>query len=203
MELTSLKRSPLVQYLTLFLIYGLGVLAFVFLLFSATSLRLPGALLSFAEHHYFLTGFILFVAVIFLIRFYLRKTSELHINPEEKSSLKQITIQNAVKASNLARTVFPINIYEDSKYIRKEKIKGLHFKRYDVLHHPKDKRARSMNLQRACSLGNLYKHKVIICFRSSEGLMHTITTVWHADEDFVVLKGGVSLPVHVIQDVIL
>ena len=52
-------------------------------------------------------------------------------------------------------------------------------------------------------LGNNYHTKVKIIFECKQGIFQVETTVWTATEDFVLLKGGVYLPVMCIHDVII
>jgi uncharacterized protein (UPF0248 family) len=44
-------------------------------------------------------------------------------------------------------------------------------------------------------LGNIHHQKIKIVFQDSEGLKEVRTTIWAADERFIVLKKGVSIPV--------
>jgi hypothetical protein len=57
-------------------------------------------------------------------------------------------------------------------------------------------------LKKAESLGNLLKTKVSIYFNSSDGLNVVNTTVWFASEDYVCLKGGITIPTSCITDVV-
>jgi hypothetical protein len=57
-------------------------------------------------------------------------------------------------------------------------------------------------LKKAESLGNLLKTKVSIYFNSSDGLNVVNTTIWFASEDYVCLKGGITIPTSCITDVV-
>lgn len=86
-------------------------------------------------------------------------------------------------------------------YIEKEEIKALKFGDSEVLEDKKDITIRSRKLKRAEQLGNAYKTKAKIAFKSIEGLFRVETTVWAATEKFVSLKGGVLIPIHCIKGV--
>ena len=60
-----------------------------------------------------------------------------------------------------------------------------------------------MNLHRATSLGNLSKHKVEIVFEDIEGIKKVNTTIWAITDHNVLLKGGLTIPVHRIHSVSL
>jgi hypothetical protein len=63
----------------------------------------------------------------------------------------------------------------------------------------RQKRLNSLN--RALSLGNLFRGKVNIVFMTSSGLLQQVeTTVWSLSEDFILLKGGIFIPVKAILD---
>jgi hypothetical protein len=57
-------------------------------------------------------------------------------------------------------------------------------------------------IDRAVRLGNGHKSKVKIFFQTINGLRMVHTTVWAATEDFIVLKGGQSIPMDAIIDII-
>lgn len=86
-------------------------------------------------------------------------------------------------------------------YIAKEQIKALKFGIMEVLEDKKEITIRSRRLKRAEQLGNAYKAKAKIAFRSLEGLFRVETTVWATTEKFVSLKGGVLIPIHCIKGV--
>lgn len=61
---------------------------------------------------------------------------------------------------------------------------------------------RKWNLQRALSLGNLFRHKVTITYQLYDGISQRVaTTVWAVTERYVTLKGGRVIPVHAITKV--
>lgn len=89
---------------------------------------------------------------------------------------------------------------ENSK-IQKENIKDLKFGDQEILEENTLRIQRKLNLKRAEQLGNSYKAKAKIIFKSMEGLFKVETTVWATTEKFVSLKGGVLIPIHCIKNV--
>lgn len=86
--------------------------------------------------------------------------------------------------------------------IEKEEIPGLHFRPEDVLSDPGERLKRRWELNRAATLGNAYRGKVEITFRTAEGEDKRVeTTVWTADDKFITLKAGCSIPLGAIVNV--
>lgn len=88
-----------------------------------------------------------------------------------------------------------------SNLIQKENISGLAFGGTDVLRDEQLKKQRSRKLKRAEQLGNAYKAKAKILFKSLDGIFKVETTVWATTERYVSLKGGISIPIHCIKGV--
>lgn len=85
--------------------------------------------------------------------------------------------------------------------INKENIQHMGFISMDALNNEQERSLRLQKLQRAQSLGNLYKHHVKVIFYNDKlELMQTVATVWAVTEKFIVLKGGTSIPIHSIRD---
>lgn len=89
----------------------------------------------------------------------------------------------------------------NSNLIEKENIKDLAFGNKDVLRDEQLVKQRVRKLKRAAQLGNNYKTKSKILFRSLEGIYKVETTVWATTENYVSLKGGVLIPIHCIKGV--
>jgi hypothetical protein len=85
--------------------------------------------------------------------------------------------------------------------IEKEFVPFLTFESGDVLRDESMKIQRTILLHTAMLLGNCFKDKVTIVFKSQEGINSVKTTVWAATDNNVVLKGGTMLPVKSILDV--
>jgi hypothetical protein len=85
--------------------------------------------------------------------------------------------------------------------IEKEFVPFLTFEGDDVISEEPLKIQRTILLYTAMLLGNCFKDKVTIVFKSQEGMNEVKTTVWAATDDNVVLKGGAMIPVKSIIDV--
>jgi hypothetical protein len=86
--------------------------------------------------------------------------------------------------------------------VAKELLGEISFIKEDALADPAQKRLRDIYLKKAEMLGNGYKTKVKIVFRTEHNdLMAVETTIWSANEDYISLKGGISLPTKSIVDI--
>jgi hypothetical protein len=80
--------------------------------------------------------------------------------------------------------------------VPKENIGQLKFYKEDVLLDINSRKLRMYDLEKALSLGNLYRQKVTIVYRLRTGELQQVeTTVWSVGEQYVILKGGVTIPV--------
>jgi hypothetical protein len=88
--------------------------------------------------------------------------------------------------------------------IEKEKLSDIAFAAEEVLLSIPDKRKRELDLYRAMLLGNEYHHKVKIVFVTENHEVKQVeTTIWYASDKFVLLKGGRTIPVQCICEVVL
>jgi hypothetical protein len=86
--------------------------------------------------------------------------------------------------------------------VPKENIKQLKFIKEDVLKDASSCKARLFSLEKAQTLGNLYHQKVNIIYLLRDGEIQQVeTTVWAVGQEYIVLKGGVTIPVHAIMEV--
>lgn len=86
--------------------------------------------------------------------------------------------------------------------ITKENISQIKFSSKEVLEAMEAKKFRMSNLLRASSLGNLLRNKVNIIFEDkNENIYEVNTTVWAVGDKFVLLKGGIHIPINAIHDV--
>lgn len=85
--------------------------------------------------------------------------------------------------------------------IDKENISRLRFPRKEVLKTIEAKKTRDKILNQASVLGNIYRTKMQIIFKDSEGLKKVYTTVWSVTEKHVILKGANLIPLHRILKV--
>ena len=86
--------------------------------------------------------------------------------------------------------------------VPKETIGTVAFATQDVLTDPAAIAERQRNLQRALSLGNLYRHKVAITYQLYDQVSQRVeTTVWAVTEHYVTLKSGRTIPIRAIESV--
>jgi hypothetical protein len=85
--------------------------------------------------------------------------------------------------------------------VEKEFIQFLTFSEEDVLQTTLEKAQRTQLLYMAMILGNTFRNKVTVIFRSEEGMNQVHTTVWASTDTCVVLKGGATIPAKSILDV--
>lgn len=83
--------------------------------------------------------------------------------------------------------------------VEKEALPGLHYPSTDVLTNPVTRQQRHHDAERAATLGNAYHGKVDIYFQTADGATKRVyTTVWVADEEYLSLKSGGSLPLRAV-----
>lgn len=86
--------------------------------------------------------------------------------------------------------------------INKEQIDQMSFSRTEVLNDEKSIQQRQKMLEKALTLGNLYKSHVRLTFVNSDGsLMRTVVTIWSVTDKYVALKGQMMVPIHCIQEI--
>ncbi len=86
--------------------------------------------------------------------------------------------------------------------VPKEIIGQTSFANKEVLSDWPEVERRRRNLEKALSLGNLFRHKVTITYQLYNGIpQRVVTTVWAVTERYVTLKGGRLIPLHAIREV--
>jgi hypothetical protein len=84
----------------------------------------------------------------------------------------------------------------EAELIEKEEVINYHFMKAEA--NPeltKDK------LERAVRLGNEFKGKTLITFMTDQGPKKIETTVWTLTEEFIQIKGSVSIPLKSLMDI--
>lgn len=95
-------------------------------------------------------------------------------------------------------------ITNDIVKIDKLQVSSQSFWPTEILQNPADRNIRQYELNRALTLGNLYKHSVKICFVDANGeQLETEATVWAVTEKYVQLKGGNYIPIRSITQVVV
>ncbi|NPA34937.1 MAG: hypothetical protein GXO48_08435 [Chlorobi bacterium] len=89
----------------------------------------------------------------------------------------------------------PITLIAQAKPIDKEKVDTLPFCKEDVLPSEEDRQRRRWALNRALTLGNIFKHKAKIYFMTDNGPFYVYTTIWALTEKNVLLKAQKAIPI--------
>lgn len=85
---------------------------------------------------------------------------------------------------------------------QKEFLYLLKFDKKDVLEDRTEQKLRFHELYRGMQLGNLYKNKVLITFKDSlDNLLMVNTTIWGLTQKSIILKKGVTIPIHSVLKV--
>ena len=85
---------------------------------------------------------------------------------------------------------------------QKEFLYLLKFDKKDVLEDRTEQKLRFHELYRGMQLGNIYKNKVLITFKDSlDNLLMVNTTIWGLTQKSIILKKGVTIPIHSILKV--
>jgi hypothetical protein len=81
----------------------------------------------------------------------------------------------------------------------KESLSEVRFTKEDVLDSEAGKRLRNIYLKRAEMLGNTYKGKVKMYFKTADNEVKGVeTTIWYVNENHISLKGGINIPTKAI-----
>jgi uncharacterized protein (UPF0248 family) len=93
------------------------------------------------------------------------------------------------------------NSIEKPVLIDKEVVSELRFPEPDVLFNPSARTKRQSDIDKAVYLGNTEHAKVRILFHDIAGLKQIETTIWGATDKRIILKSGMVIPIHRIQEV--
>ena len=91
--------------------------------------------------------------------------------------------------------------FSSPELVQKESLPEYHYPKGEVLLSLEDVTLRKAILERATTLGNAYHSKVKIDFETTNGIKEVETTIWATTEKYVLLKGGIAIPIHCILDV--
>lgn len=85
----------------------------------------------------------------------------------------------------------------EAELIQKEEVVNYHFLPADL----KKTEVTKEKLERALRLGNEYKSKTFITFQTDQGPKRIETTVWTLTDEFIQIKGGVTIPLKSLLDI--
>lgn len=158
-------------------------------------LNMANSIVDFANHHYFLMGFISLVTMALCVKLYSSMDERIDRNYNNKNMVGYTRLKKKKKTIKSIREQFFLKTQKlKSRYVDKDQIQGLQFSNNEVLSDKEE-------LQSAMKLGNTLKQKVKIFFKDQKSNKYLETTVWHANSNHVVLKGGITIPVNRIYKV--
>jgi len=85
--------------------------------------------------------------------------------------------------------------------ITKEQIPELECSASEVLTCDEEMEVRRASIERAAYLSKSFYLKARIIFETSKGTKEVFTTIWATTDNFIVLKGGVTLPIHCVKGI--
>jgi hypothetical protein len=94
-------------------------------------------------------------------------------------------------------------ILQKAELVEKEKIGELHFPQAEVVADETGRKLRLKDLSDATILGNIEHNKVKIVFEDDISLKYTETTIWAVGDKNIVLKSGITIPLHRIHRIII
>lgn len=142
---------------------------------------------------------IYYAAGIFLKNVYRR----FPVVSKEGKLIGQISRRDILRAiqENIRSQKLKGDIVSKATLIEKEKVDKLTFPKGEVLGSKEAIKIRTIKLENAVRLGNVEHYKVKIIFRADEGLMMVNTTVWAITNNYISLKGGITIPVKRIYEI--
>lgn len=196
---TSGKKTLLIAISAMLTV--ISILSFIFHISPAKMIE---TLADFSRHHYFLMGFLSLTSALILLKRYLdhehSQQEKIHSNTLSRSKpLRRRRVR--VFMQNLQRTLETYKTPSIPVYIDKKEIIKLKISPNEILIDENQRKERKELLDKALSLGNVYKQKVIICFVNKEQKFQTLATIWHVDDENLCLKGGAIIPVQNIYKI--
>lgn len=163
----------------------------IFLLLGMPFLQIENSIIDFAQHHYFLMGFISLATLVLMTRLYLSVNRVF-----KRTTLNKPAVNDSKNRFERFKDKLNSRINgKEVKRVDKSQLNSLEFPNEDVLLSKQEAIERELDLQRAMKLGNAVKHKVRIFFKANNSINYVETTVWAANPYHINLKGGIVLPV--------
>lgn len=183
-----------------------GILSFCALLVSLISHVtfdvMATTIFNFAIHHHFLIIFLSIVTLAVCIKIYTsldqnidRGYRESHSIELSKDRRQRLKVFNVFKKQQDKKKV------SASKFIKTDTVGNLNFLLSDVLDTDEKKEERQKNIDTAIGLYRSRKTKAIVLFKDISSRKHIITPILHCDEECVILKAGISLPIKSIYKI--
>jgi hypothetical protein len=90
-----------------------------------------------------------------------------------------------------------------AKRIDRQELLTVIFKNEGTMYAQEQLRSRDQKLYTAMLMGNHYENNVRIIFNTEDGENEVLSRVWATTDKYVVLKGGMFIPIKSIIDVLL
>lgn len=87
--------------------------------------------------------------------------------------------------------------------VTKEDIPALHFVHENILTNENDLKRVKQTLEHAADMSHSFYTKTRVVFETEEGTKEVLTTIWAATDHHILLKGGISIPMSCVVDVIV
>ncbi len=87
--------------------------------------------------------------------------------------------------------------------VTKEKIPQLHFVSVPMITDESELKRIKHNLELATDMCQSFYTKTRIIFETREGTKEVLTTIWAATDNHILLKGGISIPMNCVRNVIV
>jgi len=85
----------------------------------------------------------------------------------------------------------------EAEAIEKEEVINYRFTHSDL----RKREVTQEKLERALRLGNEFKSKAYITFQTNQGPKRIETTVWTLTDEFIQIKGGITIPLKSLIDI--
>lgn len=174
------------------------------ILLHINPLNMADSIVDFATHHYFLMGFISLITMALSFKLYKSMDERIDRNYNNKNMIGYTRLKKRKRTMQSLKEQFYLKAQKlKSHNVEKDQIQGLKFSTNEVLTNNDELLSREQDLLRAMKLGNTLKQKVKIFFKDQKSNKHIETTVWHANSNHIVLKGGITIPVKSIYKVVI
>jgi hypothetical protein len=90
-----------------------------------------------------------------------------------------------------------------AKLIEQDDLLKVTFKNDRTMYIQEELKTRDQKLYMAMVMGNNYYENVRILFNTEDGVRELVSRIWARTDKFVVLKGGMFIPIGAVIDIIL
>ncbi len=184
------------------IVYFSGCIVSLCIFLHITPVNIMNYFGDFASHHHFLVFLISLTVLLVSLRLYYQNLAkENKENPIKQETRKYRLLKKMERVNQYSKTISLKIETLKSHSIEKDQLPSLIFSELDVLNTRDEVKKREEDLQQAMKLGNTFKQKVKIFVKDIYSNKHFESTVWHANNKHVTLKGGIIIPVKSIYKV--